>query len=106
MQGSAHAVNKLEVHLRKIVVEHQRDDARFVHLEREDYEVKHELHVIGNVLRNLIGRARQVRLLQRRTPAFKAFFFRRMVNAVFNVADGFQIFIKFFAVAGTDFWLK
>ena len=46
VQRALHALEELEVHLRQVVVEHQRRDARLVHLEREHDQVEHQLHVI------------------------------------------------------------
>ena len=56
-----HALDELEVHLRQIVVQHQRRDPRLVHLEREHDEIQHQLHVIRDVLRQLVLRPRHVR---------------------------------------------
>ena len=51
VQSTLHTFEELEVHLRKIVIEHQCGDAALVHLEREHGQIEHELHVIGDVLR-------------------------------------------------------
>ena len=46
VQRAGDALQKLEVHLREIVVEHQRRHTSFVHLETQYRQVHHQLHVI------------------------------------------------------------
>ena len=91
VQRALDAFEELEVHLRQVVVEHQRRDARLVHLEREHDQVEHQLHVIGHVLRQLVLRARHVRLVERRPPAFEPLFLRRSLDPLLDVADGLEV---------------
>ena len=56
----------------------------------------------GTFCGSVVRRARHVRLFQSRAPAFESLFFGGMVDALLDVADGFQIFIQLLAVAGAD----
>ena len=96
------AVEELEVHLRQIVVQHQRRDPRLVHLEREDDQVEHQLHVIRHVLRQLVGRARHVGLGQRRAPAFDPLFLRGALDALLDVADRLEVLAELAVVVAAD----
>ena len=102
MQRALHAFQELEIHLRQVVVEHQRRDARLVHLEREHDQIEHQLHVIGDVLRQLVRRPRHVGLRQRRPPAFDALFLRCLRDALLDVADGFEVLAQLLVVAAAD----
>ena len=106
MQRALHAFEELEVHLRQVVVEHQRRDARLVHLEREHDQVEHQLHVIRHVLRQLVRRARHVGLRQRRPPAFEALFLRGALDALLDVADRFEVLVQLDVVAAADLRLQ
>ena len=99
MQRAADAFNEFEVHLREVVIQHARGDARLIHLKREHDQVEHQLHVIWHILRNFIGWAWHVRLLQRGPPALQPLFLRRPVDALFDIPYGFQILVQLLLVA-------
>ena len=85
-----------------IVVQLEGGDPRGVGLESEHQDVAHELHVLGNVLRDAVGRAGHIRLGQRRPPALQFALLAGMVDALFHVANRVEILVELAAVVEAD----
>jgi len=102
VQRAVTAFQEFEVHLRQVVIQHARRDARLVHLERKHDQIHHQLHVIRNVLRNLVRRTRHVGLRQGRPPAFNPFLLRRGIDARLDRPHRLQILVQLLAISAAD----
>src|SRR5205823_14326895 len=80
----------------------ERADPRRVGLEREDQNVRHEPHVIGDVLRNAVRRTRNVRLREGRPPALQFAFLAGIFDSHLYIANGIEILIELELIAGAD----
>ena len=78
-----------------VVVEFQRGDTRGVGLESENHDIHHEAHVLCDVLRDTVGRARSVRLFDGWAPALEFSTFPGVLEPFLDISDAFEIFVKF-----------
>jgi hypothetical protein len=87
---------------RVIVVELQRGDAGRIRLEPEHENIAHQTHVIGDVLRDAIGGARNVRLIKRRTPALQLALLPGLVDTLLDIADRVEVLVEFALIRPAD----
>ena len=87
---------------RVIVVEFQRRDPRGVGLKAENQDVAHQPHVLADVLRNAVGRAVHVRLVECRSPALQFAPLAGVFDPLLDVAHRVEIFVELPLVAGAD----
>ena len=106
VQRALDAFDKPEIHLRQVVVQHQRDDAGLIHLEGQHHQVQHQLHVLGHVLGQRIGRPLHVWFVDGRPPAFETLVLGRPLNPLLDVADRFEILAQLGPVAAVDLRLQ
>ena len=85
-----------------VVVELERADARGVGLERQHEQVAHDAHVLDNVLRVAVRRARNVRLGQSRSPALQFAAFAGALDSFLHLTDGVEVFVEFLLVEPAD----
>ena len=85
-----------------VVVQLEGGDPRGVGLEPEHQDVAHELHVLGDVLRDAVGRAGHVGLRQRRPPPLQLPLLAGIVDALLHVADRIEVLVELAAVVEAD----
>ena len=100
--GLLHAREIWKAQRAVIVVELERADARRVRLEAEHEDVHHQLHVLRDVLRDAVGGALDVRLVQRGPPALQFAAFACVLDSLFHVSHAVEILIQLALVAGAD----
>ena len=71
-----------------VVVQLERADARGIGLERQHEQVAHQPHMLDDVLRVAVLRARDIRLGQGRPPALQFAAFAGALDSLFDFADG------------------
>ena len=97
--GLLHAREIWEAQRAVIVVQLQRGDARGVRLKAEHEDVHHQPHVLADVLRDAVGRTRDVRLVERGPPALQFATLARVLDALLHVAHGIEILVELALVA-------
>ena len=85
-----------------VVVQLERGHARGVGLEAKDHDIAHETHVLRDVLRDAVGRALDVRLVERRAPALQLTTLSRGFDALLDVAHGVEILVQLLLVGLAD----
>ena len=85
-----------------VVVQLERADARGVGLERQHEEVAHDAHVLDDVLRVAVFRARHVGLGQGRPPALQLAALAGARDSHFHLANGVEVFVEFLPVEPAD----
>ena len=85
-----------------VVVQLERADARSIGLERQHKQVAHQAHMLDDVLRVAVLRARDIRLGQCWPPALQFTSFAGTLNSLFNLPDGIQIFVELLLVESAD----
>ena len=85
-----------------VVVELERADARGVGLKRQYKQVTHDAHVLNDVLRIAIVRARYVWLGQSRPPALQLAAFAGALDSFLHLTDGVEVFVEFLLVEPAD----
>ena len=85
-----------------VVVKLQRGDPSRVGLEPEHQDIAHELHVLGDVLRNAVRRAGHVGLRQRRPPSLQFTLLAGSVDALLHVTNGIEVLVELAAVVNAN----
>ena len=77
-----------------IVVQLKRANSRCVRLESEHQNVAHKTHMLGNVLRNSIRRARDIWFAQRWAPALELAALTSILNPGFDFANRVEVLVE------------
>ena len=85
-----------------IIVELECADARGVSLEGEHEDVAHQSHVLHDILRIPVLRARHVGLGERGPPALQFAAAAGALDPLFHFADGVQIFVELLLILPAD----
>ena len=85
-----------------VVVKLERGDPRRVGLEPEHQDVAHELHMLGDVLRDAVRRAGHVGLRQGRSPALQFALLASSVDALLHVANRIEVLVELAAVVDAN----
>lgn len=85
-----------------VVIEFEGGDACGIRLESEDEDVAHQSHMLGDVLGDTIGGAIDIGFIEGWFPALEFASFASVRDALFDIADGVEIFIEFALVAAAD----
>ena len=77
-----------------IVVQLQRADTSGIGAEGQHEDIAHQPHVLVDVLRHAVGRARLIRFGQRGPPALQPLRLAGLVDPLLHFPDGREIFVE------------
>lgn len=85
-----------------VVVQLERRHARSVGLKTEDKNIKHQPHVLDDILRNPVRRALDVRLVECWLPTLQFATFAGTRDAGLNLANAVEVLVQLLLISGTD----
>ena len=102
--GLGHAEEGVE-HPGQVAVEHQRRDPRLVGLKGDGDDIRHELHVLAQILRQAVGRTAHRRKRPapvRGIPCGTGLIGAHAVDALLHVAHARQVLLELALIVGAE----